>query len=82
VGRNTDTLIPAPAVTYTGMVYAYPPFPITLLMVPLQAGQTLDDLPQVTREGDVWTLPIEDGSLRFNANPRRCGASGRLHALS
>lgn len=73
VGRNTSNLIPAPAVTYTGMVDAYPPFPITVLMVPLQAGQTLDDLPQVTRQGDVWTLPIEDGSLRFDANPRGCG---------
>jgi hypothetical protein len=72
VGRNTHNLIPAPAVTYVGTVDPWPPFPITLLIVPMEAGQTLDDVPKVTREGDVWTLPTKGGSLRFDANTRGC----------
>jgi hypothetical protein len=72
VGRNTHNLIPAPAATYVGTLVPWPPTAITLLIVPLEAGQTLEDLPKVTRDGDVWTLPTKDGSLRFDANPRRC----------
>jgi hypothetical protein len=71
-GRNTSKLIPAPAVTYVGTLDPFPPAPITLLIVPLEPGQTLEDVPEVTREGERWTLPIEGGSLRFDANPRRC----------
>ena len=71
-GRNTDKLIPAPAVTYVGTLDTWPPTAITLLIVPLEAGQTLDDVPQITRDGDVWRLPTEGGSLRFDANTRGC----------
>lgn len=74
VGRNTHNLIPAPAVTYVGNTVKnpYPPMAITLLIVPLEAGQTLKDVPKVTREGNVWTLPTDGGRVRFNANSRGC----------
>jgi hypothetical protein len=43
-----------------------------MLIVPLEASQTLEDVPRVTRENNVWTLPTKDGSLRFDANARGC----------
>lgn len=69
-GRGTHTLIPAPAVTYTGQTKL--PTAITVVIVPLKAGQSLADAPQVTREGEVWTLPITSGSLRFETQAHEC----------
>jgi len=40
--------------------------------VPLEAGQTLDDVPQIVREGDVWMLPTAAGSLQFETTPDGC----------
>lgn len=69
-GRSSDKLLPAPAVTYTGQVKF--PAMITVAIVPLEAGQSLADLPQVTREGEVWTLPLAGGKLRFETKAREC----------
>jgi hypothetical protein len=69
-GRSGDKLLPAPAVTYVGKVAL--PAMITVAMVPLEAGQTLEQLPQTKHEGDVWTLPLAGGSLRFETTIDGC----------
>jgi len=71
-GRSSDCLMPAPAVTYVGQV----PIPamLTIALVPLAPGQALDALPQIageTRdERTVWTLPLAQGSLRWETDFR------------
>jgi hypothetical protein len=71
-GRNTHNLIPAPAVTYVGTLDTWPPAAITLLIVPLEAGQTLKDVPKATHDDNVWTLPTKGGNLQFDADTRGC----------
>jgi hypothetical protein len=76
-GRNSDRLIPAPAVTYTGKRKL--PATITMLIVPLAKGQVLDDGGRgasravlESRAPDVWRLSAGTGSLRFECSPRGC----------
>lgn len=69
-GRGGDKLIPAPAVTYTGPVKL--PGTLTVLMVPLEKGQGLEDLPKVTSqaaEGKVlWALPVKGKALQVECS--------------
>jgi hypothetical protein len=73
-GRSSDKLMPAPAVTYTGKLKL--PAMITLLIVPLEPGQTLEQAPVVNAEpvaqGQVWPLPLGQGLLRFEATVNGC----------
>ena len=73
-GRSGHKLIPAPAVTYTGSVKL--PTIITVALVPLAAGQDLDDLPKITSELaaglTTWTLPIDNHALRFATSVEKC----------
>ncbi len=69
-GRSSDKLIPAPAVTYVGRLKL--PALITVALVPLAPGQTLEQVPQITRAGDVWTLPTAGGNLRFETTVDGC----------
>jgi len=76
-GRNSDRLTPAPAVTYTGKLKL--PAVITMLLVPLEKGQTLRDhqspVPRAVLEShdpDVWRLSAGTGSWRFESSPRGC----------
>jgi len=69
-GRSSDKLIPAPAVTYMGKVKL--PTAITVALVPLTPGQALEQAPQITRAGDVWTLPTAGGNLRFETTVDSC----------
>jgi Heparinase II/III-like protein/Heparinase II/III N-terminus len=76
-GRNSDRLTPAPAVTYTGKLKL--PAVITMLIVPLDKGQTLRDRQSpvplavlVSHDPDVWRLSARTGSLRFESSPQAC----------
>ena len=73
-GRGSDTLMPAPAVTFAGR--AELPAVLTVAIVPPAPGQALDDLPDIARrEGDgetVWTLPMSDGALELRTGPEVC----------
>lgn len=65
VGRCTDRLFPAPAVTYAGRVRL--PAVFTLALIPLAPGVGDDVLPEIVRtareDGEEWRLPIPGGHL-------------------
>lgn len=69
-GRSGDKLIPAPAVTYVGKLTL--PATVTVALVPLEPGQSLEQLPKITRAGQVWSLPTAQGSLRFETSAQAC----------
>ncbi|MSS72372.1 MAG: hypothetical protein EXS64_12910 [Candidatus Latescibacteria bacterium] len=73
-GRGGNRLLPAPAVTYVGSVHL--PASLTVALIPLDPGQTLDALPEITSQvaGDkiTWALPIRGGRLRFVTDVERC----------
>ncbi len=73
-GRGSDTLMPAPAVTYAGR--AELPVMLTVAIVPLAPGQAPDDLPDITRRTrdneTVWTLPTSEGALQLRTGLDGC----------
>ncbi len=73
-GRGTDTLLPAPAVTWSGR--AELPATLTTAIVPLAAGRAPDDLPKITREQRdgqiIWTLPTSAGALELHTDLEGC----------
>lgn len=62
-GRGGHKLMPAPAVTYSGEMQF--PAMVTLAIVPLAPAESMDALPEITHEGDVWRLPYEGGELEY-----------------
>lgn len=73
-GRSGDELRPAPAVTYSGQVSL--PTMLSVLLVPLAAGQDSAPLPQVTSrvEGEttLWTLPTAAGPVHLSSSATGC----------
>jgi hypothetical protein len=76
-GRGSDRLIPAPAVTYAGRLKL--PAIVTMLIVPLAKGQTLEGRGSpvrgtvlASRDPEVWRLPTGKGSLRLETTSRGC----------
>ena len=73
-GRGGSRLVPAPAVTYVGKS-AFPAI-ITVAIVPLSPGQTLNDLPTIqSQQADgstTWLLPLSEGMLEFVESPESC----------
>ncbi|MBI2440053.1 MAG: alginate lyase family protein [Lentisphaerae bacterium] len=67
VGRCTDRLLPAPAVTYVGRVRL--PAIFTLALLPLAPGAGDEALPEIVRtpraDGDEWRLPTRSGALQW-----------------
>jgi len=67
-------LAPAPAVTYVGEVKL--PVMLTMAMVPLAPGQSLDDMPAiVSQQGEAataWVLPLAEGRLQFTTSAASC----------
>ena len=75
-GRGGHKLIPAPAVTYVGSIRL--PASLTLALVPLEPGQGLNTLPEITLQTisgkTVWSLPARDGCLQFVTRVESCFA--------
>ena len=78
IARWTNKVIPAPAVTYTGTVKL--PEMITLALIPLPPGASLDEAPQILSriqdESEDWTLPVAAGSLKFRTSVDGCEVLG------
>ena len=74
-GRGGNKLLPAPAVTCVGSVRL--PATLTVALVPLEPGQSLEALPEITPQivggKIVWNLPTRGGHLRFGADIATCG---------
>ena len=78
-GKNgwADTLIPAPAVTYVGKVTL--PATLTMAIVPLAPGQTLQDVPIIgarkKKDQTIWSLPVKGAHLRFFSSIDECSVT-------
>ncbi|MBI2437937.1 MAG: heparinase II/III-family protein, partial [Lentisphaerae bacterium] len=74
VGRCTDRLFPAPAVTYVGRVRL--PAIFTLALVPLAPGVGDEALPEIVRtpreNGEEWRLPTRGGALQWRTALDQC----------
>ncbi|MBI2190747.1 MAG: heparinase II/III family protein [Planctomycetes bacterium] len=73
-GRGSHRLIPAPAVTWTGRLRL--PAILTMAMIPVVPGGSLDELPRIEsrEEGGVarWKLPFPGGALAWFTSMQAC----------
>ncbi len=73
-GRNSHKLMPAPAVTYVGEVRL--PEMLTMALIPVKPGQSLDDMPKIASEAangkTTWSLPVKEGVLQFVTSVEEC----------
>jgi hypothetical protein len=73
-GRSTHKLMPAPAVTHTGQLKL--PATLTVALVPLAPGQSLEAIPKVTSgvvDGKTtWFLPTSKGVVQFVSSSATC----------
>ena len=73
-GRWGHRLLPAPALTCVGKVDL--PSTLTVAMVPIAPGGSVDDLPRIAQNADgqetVWELPCSTGAVRFVTSVEGC----------
>jgi hypothetical protein len=74
MGNGGYKLIPAPAVTYVGKVKL--PGILTLALIPLQPGQSLDEMPRIASEAangeTTWLLPTGEGRVTLVSSVDEC----------
>ena len=74
MGRGGHKLMPAPAVTYVGKVEL--PGALTVALIPLEPGQSMDRMPKISSEAadreTRWSLPTGGGRLSFAASVDGC----------
>ena len=73
-GRWGHKLLPAPALTYAGPVDL--PATLTVAMVPVASGGSLEDLPRIVQspegQGTAWRLPYCTGTVRLVTSVDGC----------
>ncbi len=73
-GRWGHKLVPAPALTYAGRVDL--PATLTVAMVPIASGGSLEDLPLIVGSDEghrtAWELPCATGAVRFVTSMEGC----------